>query len=170
MKKIIITYGIISGVIGIISSYLTLNNIVGTWTLLGLGILISFLIYFLGIKNFKSTNNGFASFRTVFLICFGISALGTVISFIGTQLYIQTLSEEQKSEITTKIIDSQIAVYENFGLEIPEEAEEEMEAAGETMFDFKTLLINSIAGLFISAFIAVIFALIFKKDPPTAAV
>ena len=137
---------------------------------MGLSLIISFLIYFFGIKNFKNTNNGYANFREVFLICFGISTIGAVISITGNQLYIQSLSEAKKNEITTRFIDSQLSVYENFGVEIPADAEEELEKAVATMFDLKTILINSAIALLVSAFIAVIFALIFKKDPPSAAV
>lgn len=168
MKKIIITFGIISGIIGLVSNYLSLNQIVGTWTLLGVSLIIFLLIYFLGIKNFKDANNGFATFREVFLLCLGISVLGTVISVIGNQIYVQTLSEEQKADIATKFIDTQLAAYESIGIEAPENVEEDLEEAAEAIFDPKSILLGTIGSLVGSAFFAVILALIFKKEPPSA--
>jgi len=169
MKRIIITFGLMYGIYSIVASYLMLNQMVGMWTLSGLGFLVAFLVYFIGIRNYKSENGGFASFKEIFQLCMGIAIVGYAVSFIGSQIYMQTMSEDTKDELTTQFIDSQVSMYEGFGLDT-EQIEDELTEQADAMFSMKNSIIGTFIGIIMMAVISVIFALIFKKDPPTAVV
>jgi len=169
MKRIIITFGLIYGIFNIISGYLMLNQMVSMWTLTGLGFLIAFIVYFLGIRNYKSENGGFASFRDAFQVCMGITLVGFALSFLVNQVFIQTMSDETKEELATQFVDSQVKMYEDMGVDT-EEIEETLSQQADSMFSIKSALIQSLSGLILMAVISVIFALIFKKDPPVGVV
>ncbi len=169
MNKIIITFGLIYGIYSIISSYLMLNQMVGVFALSGISFLVAFVLFFLCIRNYKSKNDGFASFKEIFLLCIGVAIVGFTISSLGSQAYMQTMSEETKEEISTNFVDSQVSMYENMGIDTLELEEELAEQANE-MFSVKNTIIGTISGILMMAVIAVIFALIFRKDPPITAV
>lgn len=169
MKRIIITFGLMYGIYSIVAGYLMLNQMVGMWTLSGLGFLIAFLVYFLGIRNYKSENGGFASFKEIFQLCMGIAIVGSGVSFIGNQIYMQTMSEETKDEIATQFVDSQVSMYENLGVDT-EVMEEALTEQADAMFSMKNAIIGTFAGLIMMAVISVIFGLIFKKESPATVV
>jgi len=169
MKRIIITFGLIYGIFNIISGYLMLNQTLSMWTLTGVGFLVAFIVYFLGIRNFKTENGGFASFRDAFQVCMGITLIGFALSFLVNQVYVQTMSQDSKDELATQFVDSQVSMYADMGVDT-EEIEEALSAQADDMFSVKSALIQSLTGLILMGVISVIFALIFKKDPPIGVV
>ena len=170
MKRIILTFGLVYGIYSIVSSYLMLNQLAGMGMLMGLSFLVAFLVYFLGIRNYKSENGGFASFKEIFQLCMGIAIVGYAVSFIGSQIYMQTMSEDTKDEITTQFIDSQVAMYEGLPGIDTDELEEQLTEQADNMFSMKNAVVGTFAGLIMMAVISVIFGLIFKKDPPATVV
>ena len=168
MKKLILTYGIIYGVlVFLFTFYIPLNNILGALPSIGLSLLAMFVVLVLPVIFFKKKNGGFITFQDIFKICVGVAIVGVLLGVVMHEIYELTLSEEQKQKIITEYVDSVVASFDNSTTALDtDELEEKMTEGAEMMFDFTTNLLSSLSYLFFVLIIAVILGLIFKKEPP----
>ncbi len=127
------------------------------------------LIFWISAKNYKSVQGGHASFGELFKLFFAITFLGMVLSFIFYMVHNNLISEETKSAIVERTIQSQLSISKSLGMSedqlLTQEDQLHEAMTPESLFG----IANTLSSLFLSFFIAIIFAsigaLIFKKVP-----
>ncbi len=102
VKKYILTYGIILGVIWVIYGFfrhVTYNRATSNWafSIFELSLHIGFLVY--GIYKYKSDNNGFLTLLQALKTGFGIALISTIIQTIGDIFLVKIISPEIIHEI-----------------------------------------------------------------------
>ncbi len=110
MKRFVFKYGIISGLIIIISAIFTIILVgesgsfsIAEW--LGYLIMIVALsMIFIGIKDYKKKNNNIIDFKSAFFVGIGISAVASLIYVIGWEIYFSFNGEQFISEYSTNSI------------------------------------------------------------------
>lgn len=166
MTKPILIFGGIFGILSTVITVLMMHGAIGTFTSMFISIALLIIVLILGVRAYRSANGGYSSFKDVFSVSLGISILGLIVGIVLGQGYNMTLSEDDKSEMKAKIVESQTSVFEMIGQEVPLELEEQLEESAEAMFDIKTTLIAIPFSLIMYAFISVIVGLIMKKEEP----
>lgn len=167
MKKIILSYGLIYGLITAIMTILFQHGIIGMM-LNGLAsIPLLIIIMILAGKKYKADHDGYASFGDMFKLLMGVFVMASFISLVIMFIHAQLLSAESKETIIENTIEAQTSLFEQF---MPEEVltqmEDQMEIQSESMFEPMTLLMTFFTSLFGSLFFALIGSAIMKKNRP----
>lgn len=169
MKSIFIKYGVIYGVIGFATTLLYYNGVVGMGKNFILGMVVLFLLLWQAGKEYKVQHQGFATFGELLKLFFLIISIGMILSVLSTAVYNNIISDDQKSEILTRVVDSAMGMTKMFTsdeamlAEAREKAEEDMTI--EKFFSLKSTITNLFSGIFSAIIFALIAAAIFKKVP-----
>ncbi|MFY0603267.1 MAG: DUF4199 domain-containing protein [Flavobacteriaceae bacterium] len=161
-KSIILNYGLVLGVIGILTSlalYATGNLIEMNWLNGVVGFVAMIVIIILGIKKFKADNGGYLSFGQGVKVGMFIALLSAVISIIYNQVFINFI----EPDFMNQMLEVQKTTWEEANM-----TQEQMEAA-EGMFEtFSSPLITSLFAIVGAAFfgfiISAISAAVMKKS------
>jgi len=137
----------------------------GTWTTMGLSLLLMIILMVMAGLNYRSGQGGTLGFKDMFKVTGGVIVAATLLNFVFNQIYIATMSEEAKSDFTADMVDKQLESIKSFGVEPTVEMEDDMIAQSEKMFSLKSSLLNMVFGILFSLFIALIISLIIKKEP-----
>lgn len=153
-KSIIVNYGIILGVIGILSHltfYATGNLITMGWANGVVGFIALIVIIVLGIKKFKTGNGGYLSFGQAVKIGLLISLLSAVISIIYSQIFVNFI----EPDFMNQMLEVQRTAWEDAQM-----TQEQMESA-EGMFEtFSSPLITSLFSIVGAAFFGFVISAI----------
>lgn len=169
MKSIFIKYGVIYGVIGFATTLLYYQGVLGMGKNFILGMVVLFLLLWQAGKEYKVQHQGFATFGELLKLFFLIISIGMIISLLLTSVWANIISDDQKSEIVARIVDSTMGMTkmitsdEAMLAQMQEDLEEEMTI--EKVFGFKAIITNLFSALFGSIIFALIAAAIFKKVP-----
>ena len=165
MKKAILIYGVIYGILGFLNSYLMINNSVGIWTAMGLSFIIFIVLCVLTVFMYRK-ESGKSGFKEIFSAMMLMGLIGTLITMLVTQVYASSLSAEAITTMEENFIDSQLDYYESLG--IPDEQINELEDTlteqFSNMFSLKAQLISLPISMLFLAIIALIISLIMKKE------
>jgi hypothetical protein len=169
MKKSILKYGVLYGVVSFLFSQFYLYGLVGLWMTTLLGLLILFVFAWLISKDYKAMNDGYAEFGALLKYVFIASVIGLTISLIFGTIQSFMISEETKNAVVERMIESTNSFNslmikdEEMLMELEEQARENFTV--EKFFSLKTKIIGFFQGLFGSVIMAAIAAAIFKKNP-----
>jgi len=169
MKNIFLKFGLIYGAFSIISVMMYYHGFIGMGLNPVVGILLLILLLWLAGREFKSINEGYATFGELFKLYFLIIFIGLFMSMLFTLIYHSVISEETKTEIFERYVESQKAMYrwmisdEDMLLSIEEGIDDEM--SPEKLFGFQNTLLGMFGSLFYVIIFALLAAVIFKKVP-----
>lgn len=168
MSKNNIILSVVLSLIFIVSSYLSIHQLVGFWTPSIIMLVGIVLICVLIARNVKKDNNGYASFGTLVKSFTIAIAIATIISLIASVTQISLLDNIQKEAIIDKTIEAQIEMYSGFGLSNEQlaEMEDSLEEKMVDVFKPSTYILNGLAQLIFYILISLIPAAILKKNPP----
>ena len=161
-KGIILNYGVTLGVISILPGLIKyamggnyLENDV-TSSIIGLALGVIFII--LGMKKFKTENNGFMSWGQGVKIGMGIFLISLVISVIYLLIFTNFIEPDFKNQV----IEASITKWEDAGM-----SSDQIDISKKMTEDYFTLSLYggvAIGGLFIGFVISAITAAIMKKN------
>ena len=174
MKKIILTYGLIAGLICM--SFMIVSTLVWKTTnetnqsmIIGfVGMFIAFIFVFVGIKNYRDKHNGgyvsfWNAFKIGFLIALIASSIYTAVWLIEMHFFMPDFME--------KFTEKAIAEVNSSGLSATEIAKkiDEMKAMEENYKNpFFRIFITLMEILPIGIVVALLSALILKRNPKVA--
>ncbi len=104
-KGIIINYGLLYGAALILFSLITYamgKHLDGGYTGIVITAIVIITTIFLGIKKFKTNNNEFLNFGQAIKIGVGIAVLGTLLSIIYNQIFINFIEPDFMNQILLK--------------------------------------------------------------------
>lgn len=164
-KNVMLTYGLMLGIVSIIISviyYAMGLHYEQDWKRNVIGIAVSVIIIYLGIKKFKELNNGYLTLGQALKTGIGISVISGLISVIYTFLFMYVIEPEfvnNLAEITRQ------NMYETN----PELTEEQMDQAISVVKTMSSPGIFSaiilVFSLFFGFIISLILGLILKNNP-----
>ncbi len=169
MKNLVIKYGVIYGIIAIILGALYIYGKVSMSLNFILSLLVLGVIFWMVGKEYKRSNNGFATLGELIKTYFVILVIGGAISMVSTMIQVNVISDETKESIVERQIQSQLDMYSSLGFDevkIIEQEEILRESfTFESVFGFSSIVLSFVLGLFGFLIFALIGAAIFKKVP-----
>jgi len=169
MSRIIIKYGVISGLISILSGLLTYTfgtDLIKNWVLNSIISLLVFgFIIFLAVaaaKEFRKSNEGIISFQDAFIAPLGTLLVMTAFTVIFSVLLYNVIDPDYSEKTKLAVMENMEERFDKMGLEENQKIEY-MESMEDRDFSFKPAKTSLIyAG--VSIVIALIIAISIKKD------
>lgn len=166
IKKNGITYGIILGVFGILTTTLVYAlQLYTAWWLTGLSFVLSIVIYCVMLSKTKKQLGGVFSFKEAFTTFFIASVIAIIIGTLYTAVLYNFVDPAAKDVVKEQSIEATVSIMEKMGAPASQinEAVEKLEK--DDQFSVGTQLMNAVIGIAVSCVIGLILALIFKSRP-----
>jgi len=164
-KKIMLNYGLYLGIVSIIISvavYALGMHYEQDWKNMVIGIIVMFVIIFLGIKKYKEFNSGYLTIGQALKTGIGIALIGGIIGVIYSYIFMNFIEPDFMDKMMELQQQKMIEDY-------PQLSDEQIETQIELMNKFSTPLISSafqiIGSLFFGFVISLIVGFIQKNDP-----
>ena len=166
MKKLILTYGGILGLIMSISGYMYYNSGLSTTT----SMIVSFgsviVLTVLSGLAYRKSQEGFASFGELIKLFAGVIFLGILLSTVFTMIYVSTLDEATKADISERMLENALGMYESMGM--PQDQidamSDQLEKQFDNIFSIGTLIQGVLINVVVYFIISLIPAAIIKKN------
>lgn len=162
-KKIIINYGVLLGILSVLLGvvlYVTGNIAEQNWIASAVGFIVIVASIVLGLKAYKTANNGYLVLVDALKIGVGIALIGGIISVIWTILLMNVIEPDMVNQILDVQREQMIEQY-------PDMSEEQQEQALSMAAKFTSPLMISafalIGNLFFGFIISLIAGLIMQK-------
>ena len=166
MKKNIITYGAILGIIFAVAGFLYFKAMIGMAmsSILTFGGLI--VILFLAGIQYRKSQDGFASFGELLKLFVGISLVALFFSIVSSVTHISLMDEDAKIEFTDKMVNSQLSMYKSMGMndEMIDEMEDDFREEMTNVLTPSTMITGSLLNFLIYFLISLIPAGILKRS------
>lgn len=167
------TYGLYLGLILAALTIIGYSVSLDLFTKWWFGVIFLLVIIVIGIMsaiNFRKLLGGFISFKNAFSSYFIAILVGVVISSIVSILIFNVVDPDAAKILQEKIIESQVAMLENFGApqEAIDNAVTEMQANG-SMYSIGNILKSIAFQLVGYSIVGLIVAAVVKKNDPNAA-
>ena len=110
MKNVFLKYGVMYGLVGFVSTLLYYHGVLGMGLNFVLGMGVLFFLLWLAGKEFKSKNEGYATFGELLKLYFMTILVGILLSIALTAVYNNVISEDQKAAIVSRMVESTMAM------------------------------------------------------------
>jgi len=165
IKSTAFTYGLVSGVISIIMLVLiyVLNITDTNYYLAILSFSLSILIYFFGLKDFKSKNNGFISLTDALKVGLAIAVIGGLIAAVYTYVHYSFVYPEFL-EITLE--KTQQEMLDSNSSMSDAQMEQALAISRKMVSPFAQATFSLVGSIFFGFIISLVIGLIIKKKNP----
>ncbi|MDO6675725.1 DUF4199 domain-containing protein [Tenacibaculum sp. 1_MG-2023] len=153
-KNIILNYGLYLGLIGVfihLAFYATGTLIKFGWLSGIIGFIVMIILIILGIKKFKTDNNGFLTFGQALKVGVGIAVISAVISTIYTLIFTNIIEPDFQAQM----MEVQKQAWIDAGM-----TDEQIEASETMAKKFNSPVITAPLALVVSAFFGFIISAI----------
>jgi len=167
MKNIIISHGLIYGIITAVSALLFQYGITGMVVNALIGFPLMIILIISAGRKYKAANGGYATFGNLLMLFMGFLVFASILSALISFTHGQLISEETKETIIENVTESSTSLFGGFMPdELMTEMEDQMEEQTSAMFAPATLLMTILSSIFGSLIIGAIAAAIMKKSRP----
>ena len=166
IKKNGITYGIILGVIGVLTATLTyVFQLYTAWWIGIVSLVVAIALYCVMMSKTKKEMGGVYSFKDAFTTFFIAAVISIVIGTVFNVVLYNFVDPGAKEIVKEESIKATVSILEKVGAPSADvnKAIEKLEK--EDQFSIQTLFTNALIGIAISCVLGLILALIFKSRP-----
>ncbi len=167
IKSIAYTYGLYLGlltVVGLVFQYVT--GLEKNWVVSAVSVVITIIIYYYGIKAYKTNNSNFLSIKEAIKVGLAMAVVGGIIGAVYAYVHYEFIQPEFIDGIREKAYNDMTAGNQNM-------SEEQLETATTMMNIFTSPFFLSTMTLLASTFFGLIISLIIgaimKKEDPNLA-
>ncbi|RZJ67771.1 MAG: DUF4199 domain-containing protein [Flavobacterium sp.] len=166
IKKNGTTYGIIIGVVGILSATIVYAlQLYTAWWLSVLGLVISIALYCVMLSKTKKEMGGVFSFKQAFTTFFIAAVLAILIGTLYNVVLYNFVDPGAKEIVKEQSIKATVSIMEGFDAPAASINEAVEKLQKEDQFSIGTLFTNAVVAIAISCVLGLILALIFKSRP-----